>query len=84
MFRAERLTGQFVEGVAFGEGVAAGPLWLRGQVAAWYTRQAHDHLEPNVATAGGAGLPGPWAGSSGATGGAQDATVMKPGGRLHR
>ncbi len=84
MLRAERLTGQFVEGVALGENVFSGPLWLRGQVAAWYGRQSRDHLGPNVASVGGAGLPGPWGDSGGTGGGAQEATVMKPGGRLHR
>lgn len=34
MFRAERLTGQFVDGVSFAEGIFAAPLWLAGRVAA--------------------------------------------------
>ena len=82
MLRAERLTGQFVEGVAFGEGILAGPMRLRGQLTAWASRQAADRQIPGVttfdATMGGAG---PW-GSSG--GSAQGATVIQPGGRFAR
>lgn len=84
MLRAERLTGQFVEGVAFGEGILGGPLWLRGQIAGWYARQGPDSPEPNVATAGGGGGSGPWGSSGPAEGGAQDATVLRSGGRLPR
>lgn len=84
MLRAERLTTQFVEGVTMGENVFGGPLWLRGQIAAWYGRGGGDYSDPNVASGGGAGLPGPWGEPGGSGGGAQEATVMKSGGRLHR
>jgi hypothetical protein len=93
MLRAERLTGQFVEGVAFGEHIIGGPLWLGGRVARWYAGSGGDHLEPNIASSGDGGLPGgyadlagAWEGSQvasvGSGGGAQDATVMRPGGRF--
>ncbi len=82
MLRAERLTGQFVEGVAFGEHILGGPLWLRGQMAGWYARSGGDHLEPNVATPAGADQ-GPWSTGGGPGGGAQEATIMmKAGGRF--
>lgn len=71
MLRAERLTGQFVEGVAFGEGIFAGPMWLRGRVASWATRQA-DGGAPSVSSAESWGT---------SAGGAQAATLAKPGGR---
>jgi hypothetical protein len=71
MLRAERLTGQFVEGVAFGEGIFAGPMWLRGRVAAWSTRQAGGGA-PSVSSAESWGT---------SAGGAQVATLAKPGGR---
>ncbi|HYM90695.1 MAG TPA: hypothetical protein VEW91_03545, partial [bacterium] len=80
MLRAERLTGQFVDGVAFGEGIFAGPRWLGGHVAAWYSRQASDVGPPSL---GGVdhrpGPQGPWSTSGG---GAQEATTAKPGGRV--
>lgn len=72
MLRAERLTGQFVEGVAFGEGIFAGPMWLRGRIAAWSARQGMDGGGPSMVS------PGPW-GTSGT--GAQEATLVKTGGR---
>lgn len=72
MLRAERLTGQFVEGVAFGEGIFAGPMWLRGRLAAWSARQAVDGGPPSMASAE------PW-GAAGS--GAQEATLTKPGWR---
>lgn len=82
MLRAERLTGQFVEGVAFGEHILGGPLWLRGQTAGWYARSGGDHAEPNV-TLPAAANQGPWSTGGGAGGGAQDATIiMKAGGRV--
>jgi hypothetical protein len=71
MLRAERLTGQFVEGVAFGEGIFGGPMWLRGRLAAWSARQAVEAGSPSAASGE------PWAAPSGA----QDATLIKPGGR---
>jgi len=92
MLRAERLTGQFVEGVAFGEHILGGPMWLRGQIAGWYARSGGDHAEPSVAGTAAGGDQGPWGSGSWGTGpggpggagggGAQDATVMKPGGRF--
>jgi hypothetical protein len=72
MLRAERLTGQFVEGVAFGEGIFAGPMWLRGRLAAWSARQGMDGGVPGTVTSD------PW-GTVGT--GAQEATMVKPGGR---
>ncbi len=80
MLRAERLTGQFVEGVAFGEGIFAGPRWLGGHVAAWYSRQASDVSPPSLAGVDHRpGPQGPWSTSGG---GAQEATTAKPGGRV--
>jgi TrbL/VirB6 plasmid conjugal transfer protein len=84
MLRAERLTGQFVEGVAFGEGIFGGPLWLRAQLAAWHAWHGGDSLEPNVATGGGGGESGPWGPSGSPEGGAQEATVIRSAGRLPR
>ena len=72
MLRAERLTGQFVEGVAFGEGIFAGPMWLRGRLAAWSARQGMDGGVSSMVS------PDPW-GTLGT--GAQEATLVKPGGR---
>jgi hypothetical protein len=78
MLRAERLTGQFIDGVAFGEGILAGPMWLRAQLAARASRQA---------AAGTASVhPGPSAATSQeqwppSRGNAQDATTLAPGGR---
>src|SRR5207247_518792 len=69
MLRAERLTGQFVEGVAFGEGLLGGPMRLRGQLAARASRQATESPEEEE---------GPYS-----EGGAQQATTMSPGGRLN-
>jgi hypothetical protein len=95
MLRAERLTGQFVEGVAFGEHILGGPLWLHGQVARWYAGSGGGHPEPNVTSPGGTGGGEAWewpvqGGGQGpreppgSGGGAQDATVMRPGGRFGR
>lgn len=72
MLRAERLTGQFVEGVAFGEGIFAGPMWLRGRLAAWSARAGVEGGASSVSPSE------PWGGSHG---GAQAATLAKPGGR---
>jgi hypothetical protein len=69
MLRAERLTGQFVEGVAFGEGLLGGRMWLRGQLAARASRQATESPEEEE---------GPYS-----EGRAQQATTMSPGGRLN-
>lgn len=82
MLRAERLTGQFVDGVAFGEHILGGPLWLRGQMTRWYARSGGDHSEPNAALPAAADQ-GPWSTGGGAGGGAQDATtIMKAGSRF--
>ncbi|HLW60589.1 MAG TPA: hypothetical protein VKV57_11790 [bacterium] len=82
MLRAERLTGQFVEGVAFGEGLFAGPMRLQGQLAGWVSHQAADRQIPDTATIGPpAGGTGPWGPPSGS---AQGATVIQPGGRFVR
>ena len=81
MLRAERLTAQFVDGVPFGEGILAGSMRLRGQLAAWAPRQALDRAIPDVAGLDSSrGGPGPWGTMSG---GAQEATVVQPGGRVH-
>jgi hypothetical protein len=84
MLRAEKLTGQFVEGVAFGESLLGGPLWLRGQIARWHARSGGGGADPAVAHYGPWGEWGPRGGgepgvrASGA-GGAQDATVIRGG-----
>jgi hypothetical protein len=75
MLRAERLTGQFIEGVAFGEGIFGGPLWLRGPLAAWSARQTEDGAVPNVVPAVQVAGPGEPRGTSG---GAQTATLVGP------
>jgi len=88
MLRAERLTGQFVDGVAFAEHILGGPRWLQGQVGRWYARAGGGHLEPNVAGMGDGGGETPWGSSglgagggpgqpSGQGGGAQEATVIR-------
>ncbi len=79
MLRAERLTGQFIDGVAFGEGIFAGPMWLRGQLAARASRQAMGDAASAPANAGEAPSREQWPPSRG---NAQDATTMVPGGRL--
>jgi hypothetical protein len=84
MLRAERLTGQFVDGVAFGEGILGGPLWLRAQLGAWSARHGGGSLEPNVAIGGHGAGSDPWGSSGSSQGGAQEATVIKSGGRLPR
>jgi len=77
MLRSERLIGQFIDGVAFGEHILGGPLWLRGQAAGWHARSGGDYAEPNVTVPAG-GDRQPWG-----SGRAQDATtVMKAGGRF--
>ena len=84
MLRAERLTGQFVEGVAFGEGIFGGPLWMRAQLTAWLAGRGGDSMEPNTAIGRDGGGSGPWGASGSPEGGAQEATVMRSGGRLPR
>ena len=79
MLRAERLTGQFIDGVAFGEGIFAGPMWLRGQLAARASRRAMEDTPSAYTNAGEAASRDPWPPSRGS---AQDATTMAPGGRL--
>ena len=79
MLRAERLTGQFIDGVAFGEGIFAGPMWLRGQLAARASRRAMEDTPSAYTNAGEAASRDPWPPSRG---NAQDATTMPPGGRL--
>jgi hypothetical protein len=76
MLRVERLVGQFVDGASFGEGVFAGPLWVRGQIAAAYARAAGGRLEANIARAEGISLE-QRAGGDGPSGGTQDATVLR-------
>jgi hypothetical protein len=79
MLRAERLTGQFVEGVAFGEGIFGGPRWLGGRLVSWYAHQASGGDPASMIAAGHSpGAQGPWS----AEGGAQEATTAKPGGRI--
>jgi len=83
MLRAERLTGQFVEGVAFGEGIFGGPRWfggwLGGRLANWYSHQASGADPASLIAVGHSpGAQGPWR----AEGGAQEATTAKPGGRV--
>ena len=79
MLRAERLTGQFIEGVAFGEGILAGPMWLRGQLAARASRQAAGDTASAHAIGSPAATREQWPPSHG---NAQEATTMAPGGRL--
>jgi len=87
MLRAERLTGQFVEGVAFGEGVASGSSWIRGQLASLYSHQSIDHSASRLPSYEGfSGSEGPWTvpGGPGSGGsGAQEATVIKVRSRFH-
>jgi len=101
MLRAERLTGQFVDGVAFGDGAraAAGPIAFGARYAAGAMRGGVNPPGPSVAGSGpiggsgstGSGSPpsgpgtggeAPWGSSAGS--GAQEATVLQPGGRLHQ
>jgi hypothetical protein len=79
MLRAERLTGQFIDGVAFGESIFGGPMWLRGQLAARASRRATEDTPSAHTNASEAASREPWPSSRGS---AQDATTMAPGGRL--
>ncbi len=54
MLRAERLTGQFVDGVAFGEHVFGGPWWAGRELAHWYARSGGD-IAARGAIGGGEG-----------------------------
>lgn len=76
MLRVERLVGQFVDGTSFGESVLAGPMWVRGQIAAAYARAAGAGLEANVVPSGGSTLEQRAAGQ-GPPNGAQDAAVLR-------
>ncbi|TMI82784.1 MAG: hypothetical protein E6H04_04180 [Bacillati bacterium ANGP1] len=74
MLRAERLTGQFVEGVAFGEGIFGGPRWFGWRLATWYSYHASGGGPASLTAANHSpNAPG---------GGAQEATTAKPGGRV--
>jgi hypothetical protein len=79
MLRAERLTGQFVDGVAFGEGLFAWPVRVGGRLAGGGGRSASGGASPDSAAA--AVVPGvapTWDARGGA---AQQATVIMPNGR---
>ncbi len=79
MLRAERLTGQFVDGVAFGEGLFAWPMRIGSRLAAHAGRSESSGLPPgSVAAANVSGAGGPWGVPDS---GAQEATVIMPGGR---
>ena len=95
MLRAERLTGQFVDGVAFGDGARAvgGPIAFGVRYAAGAMRGGVSLPGPSVAgdDASGSGptASGPTPGGaspfgSSLRGGAQEATVLQPGGRFHQ
>ncbi len=81
MLRAERLIGQFVDGVAFGEHIFGGPQWAGRQIAGWYAASGGD-IAGAAVLMGGAGqaawggapsASGPWppsaTGAAGAAGG---------------
>ena len=100
MLRAERLTGQFVDGVAFGDGAraAGGPIAVGVRYAAGAVRGGVSPPGPSVAGSGplgsGPAASGPTASGptpggenpfgSSLCGGAQEATVLQPGGRFHQ
>lgn len=77
MLRAERLTGQFIDGVAFGEGIFAGPVWFGGRLAPRLARQSADAAAHIVATEPASSVHGP----QGNPRGAQTATLVDPAGR---
>src|SRR5437879_6244434 len=80
MLRSERLTGQFVEGVAFGEGIFDGSRWVGGRLATRYLPRASGGDPASlIAVNHSPGAQGSW-GAPG--GGAQEATTAKPGGRV--
>lgn len=79
MLRAERLTGQFIDGVAFSEGLFAWPLWIGSRLAAGANRSGSSGSEsPSIGAApvtrGGEPFGPPRSG-------AQEATVVMPAGR---
>lgn len=76
MLRVERLIGQFIDGASFGEAVFAGPMWVRGQIAAAYARAAGGVPDANIA-AGAGGPFGQHGAGAGGSGGAQEATVLR-------
>ncbi len=95
MLQAERLTGQFVDGVAFGGGARAvgGPIAVGVRYAAGAMRGGGSPPGPSVAgndaSASGPTASGPLPGGehpfgSSLRGGAQEATVLQPGGRFHQ
>jgi hypothetical protein len=79
MLRAERLTGQFVDGVAFGEGLFTWPVRIGSRFAARAGRSTSDGPSPGSAAAASAPGSGDLWGTS--RGGAQEATVILPRGR---
>jgi hypothetical protein len=81
MLRAERLVAQFVDGASFGGAIFTGPMWLRGQLAAAYARAATRVPAANTVPGAGGGIPYNAADFGSPTGGAQDATVLRGGGR---
>jgi hypothetical protein len=76
MLRAERLTGQFIDGVAFGEGIFAGPVWFGGRLAARSARLSADAAAPDIVSAEHASTA---QGPRSTPGGAQAATLAAPG-----
>jgi hypothetical protein len=77
MLRVESLIGQFVQGAAL-ERASALPLWIRNQAVAVSRLAASAGPDVNVASTGG-GFVG--TAGAGASGGAQDATVIRGLGR---
>jgi hypothetical protein len=76
MIRAERLTGQFVDGVAFAEGIFAGPFWLGTRAASRERRSgggedAAGRLPPGQVSEGSGSE------NEGGEGGAQTATIIE-------
>ena len=76
MLRAERLTGQFVDGVAFGEGLFAWPMRAGSRLAGGGGRSAaHGSPPGSIGAATARETVQPWDTGSGA---AQQATVIMP------
>lgn len=59
MLRAERLAGQFVDGVPLVEGVLSAPVRVGSQAVGWSTRSGGPGPDPNVTAEDGGGPGGP-------------------------
>jgi hypothetical protein len=69
MLRSERLIGQFVDGVAFGEHIFGGPQWAGRQIAGWYGGSGGYGVPGFAGSGGEMGWGGPLSSSAGAIGG---------------